>query len=112
MEEGTSTNLGESTVSELIGPFLADIGVDVPEVCNRIVKSLHTNSSKVSQNGMTPSITPSPPCKQTDGHLSTESTILKKPFNVGSFLNEAQSGFIDPYLGLQVSGLKKYYQNL
>lgn len=77
-EEG---QLDEATINGLIGPFLTDIGVNVEEVCKEIASSLVNggNNEKASS-------------KATDQSNDTGAAVIRKPFNAGNFLTEAQSG--------------------
>lgn len=108
-ESATSPLLNESVVSGLIGPFLSDIGANVDQVCSEIVIKLSlTNESGNSPSMGTAASTPS----RTSNNITTndQNNTIRKPFNAGDFLNEAQSGFIDPYLGLQVGRCSMPYQ--
>ncbi|XP_055388463.1 uncharacterized protein LOC129617043 [Condylostylus longicornis] len=93
MLEEESSALDEALLIELIGPFLSELEVDVSQVCAKIAARLSQENGNLSSS--TATSTPSRP-NTTNGE-----PLIRKPFNAGSFLNDAQSGFIDPYLGLQ-----------
>lgn len=121
----TSTPLSVSVIHALIGPFLSDIGVeDVNLVCQKIAKSITDmdNGSKCRNNdapscggspatwselmnGSSSKGTTTPSTNNNcsiDGN-SNSSSVIRKPFSAGDFLNDAANGYVDPYLGLQVS---------
>lgn len=91
--------LDAEAVSVLIGSFLLDAGpcqtdADVAEACAQLIQLLTKSDTTTTQATTTPATTPATPAAGNGGDA-------RRPFNAQHFLADSDTGFRDPYLGLQ-----------